>query len=250
MAAAARNLFLLSLAAGLAIAGPARAGSVAGTGGATEITQLANNLQLVQMTTQSMEQVATQLQQLQNMVTNTLSLPADAVAQITGSLTQLTSLVSRGEALAYDAQQLSNVFSTQNPSFTSPVDYANAYAQWATSTMSTINDALSQAGLDASKFATESAALQQEEQLSQSAAGQKQAIQAGNLIAGQMVTQLQALHQTELTQAQAQNAYLATQTKAQQHTNDAEKEFLAVPQIKTPAPTNFINDFAPSTSSP
>ena len=66
---------------------PAWAGSVAGTGGATEITQLLNNGQLVESVAKQAEQVANQIRQITEavdrkilMIQNLKNLPLAAAA--------------------------------------------------------------------------------------------------------------------------------------------------------------------------
>ena len=100
-----KRTFIASLVTSLIFSAPmARAGSVAGFGGSTEITQLANNIELVQMYLQQAQAYATQLQQwntqiqqYQNMITNTLNIPNQIWGQITNELSGVANLVKQGQ---------------------------------------------------------------------------------------------------------------------------------------------------------
>ena len=62
-----KTIIAAIVSASLALAAPPSfAGSVAGFGGSTEITQLANNIELVQSYLQQVQSYATQLQQYQS----------------------------------------------------------------------------------------------------------------------------------------------------------------------------------------
>jgi len=65
---------LVALAVSLAIAGSAHAGSVGGMGGALEITQLANQAELMHQTAETVNQTAMQINQLTTMLQNLRSL--------------------------------------------------------------------------------------------------------------------------------------------------------------------------------
>ena len=191
----------------------ARAGSVGGFGGSTEITQLANNVELVQSYLQQAQAYATQLQQYQNMLTNTLNIPNQIWGQITNDLSGLANLVRQGQALAYSSTNIGSQFQSTFKGFQYPAgfNYKTEYKKWSNTTMDTLKGALESAGLQSQQFATEEAVLSQLRSMSSGAQGQMQAIQVGSQIAEQQVQQLQKLRQLMMLQLQSQNTYLAAQ---------------------------------------
>lgn len=211
----------VALAASISFSAPvARAGSVGGFGGSTELTQLANNIELVQSYLQQARAYATQLQQwntqvqqYQNMVTNTLNIPNQIWGQITNELSGVANLVKQGNALAYSATNIGSQFQATFKGFQFPTgfNYKTEYQKWSSTTMDSLKGALEAAGLQSQQFATEEAVLQQLRGMSSGAKGQMQAIQAGTQIAEQQVQQLQKLRQLMMLQLQSQNTYLAAQ---------------------------------------
>lgn len=209
-----KRTFIASLVSSLIFsAPPAWAGSVAGFGGATEITQLANNIELVNSYLQQVQAYATQLQQYQNMITNTLNIPNQIWGQITNDLMGVANVVKQGQALAYSATNIGSQFEATFKGYQFPAgfNYKTEYKKWSNATLDSLKGALEAAGLQAQQFATEEGVLQQLRRMSSSALGQMQAIQVGAQIAEQQVQQLQKLRQLMMLQIQSQNTYLAAQ---------------------------------------
>ena len=114
-----KTIIAAIVSASLALAAPPSfAGSVAGFGGSTEITQLANNIELVQSYLQQVQSYATQLQQYQNMIQNTLNIPAQVWGSIEGELMGVASVVQQGQALAYSATNIATQFENTFKGFT------------------------------------------------------------------------------------------------------------------------------------
>lgn len=193
------------------------------TGGATEITQIANNAELGAVLSQEARQVSNQLTQIQNqiqqyqqlvnqynnMVQNTLNLPNHIWGNTTQHLQQLASIVQTGQALAYSGTNLDSQFQAKFRSYDDHLvhDYNRAnfkseYRDWSETNRDSIRSALLAAGLQSEQFADENSTLRQIELLSQSSNGRLQAIQAGSLIAAQQVRQTQKLRQLIMSQIQ------------------------------------------------
>lgn len=198
----------------------ARAGTVAGFGGSTEITQLANNIELAQAYAQQVQTYATQLQQYatmvqqyENMVKNTLNIPSQLWGKVQADLQGVSNIVRQGQALAYSAQNIGAQFENLFKGFRFPSggSYSTDYRNWSKATMDSIRGAMEGASLQSQQFATEEGVLEQLRSMSQNASGQMQAIQVGSQIAEQQVQQLQKLRQLMMVQMQAQNTYLAAQ---------------------------------------
>src|ERR1051325_1412572 len=91
----------LLMAVGLAMPG-ARIGSAGVLGGfATEWTQLANNLQLVQSYIRLGEQLQQEIRMVLDMTKNSQILPSQVFGPISSDIARLASIVQGGQALAY-----------------------------------------------------------------------------------------------------------------------------------------------------
>lgn len=209
-----KHFIALAVAASFtAVAPSTQAGSVAGFGGATEITQLANNVELVGLHLQQVQSYATQLQQYRNMIQNTLNIPAQVWGAIQADLMSVANIVKQGQALAYSAQNIGTQFQNTFKGFSYPqgFNFKTEYRNWSRATLDGIKGAFEAAKMQADQFATEEGVLTALRAMSQSAQGQMQALQVGAQIAEQQVQQLQKLRQLMMVQMQAQNSYLAAQ---------------------------------------
>lgn len=209
-----KHFIALAVAASFtAVAPSTQAGSVAGFGGATEITQLANNVELVGLHLQQVQSYATQLQQYRNMIQNTLNIPAQVWGAIQADLMSVANIVKQGQALAYSATNIGTQFQNTFKGFSYPqgFNFKTEYRNWSRATLDGIKGAFEAAKMQADQFATEEGVLTALRAMSQSAQGQMQALQVGAQIAEQQVQQLQKLRQLMMVQMQAQNSYLAAQ---------------------------------------
>lgn len=197
------------------------AGSVAGFGGSTEITQLMNNVQLMQTYAQEViqvqnqiSQIANQLQMYQNMITNTQSLVGQPFQSAMQTLTQLRTAINQATQLSYTFGSVDTYFQRLNPNYAT-LFQGNNYDQqqqwWRTTVYDYCEAALKTANFEMSSAQTETQLLQNLQQRSSSVAGQKEAIQAGNEIALQMVAQLDRLKLLTAAQTQSQSVFLSQQ---------------------------------------
>ncbi len=131
-------------------------------------------------------------------------------------LYQLASQVEQGQALAYQMGNLDSQYRNKFPGYVPPTNYQEAYRNWAQTTHDTLLSTLASAGMQAAQFSTEQSQLNELSRLSRTAEGRMQAVQVGNMIATQQVSQLQALRQLVITQINAQNTYAAYQTQKEE----------------------------------
>jgi|GEM_PF-623944 len=247
----------------LALSQTTNAGTVLGNGGATEVTQILNNAQLMAIFQNGTSQLAelssmldneiTQTMQQINMVQNQLqdlaSLGNSVMApynQVSGSLSKLQGLVSRGQSLSYTLQNLDQQFSQMYPGFGnygSSGTYATQYKGWSQASMDGIKGALQAQGLQASDFATEQATMDSLNSMSSSANGTVSAVQAGNAIAAQQVVQLQKLRQLQMEQFNAYAGYLSGQQAKQDAEAEAMGRFMKQPTVQ-PGTINTANERA------
>lgn len=169
------------------------------------------------------EQLRTQIQQYQNMLTQGLSLPDSMFGSITGDLQRLQSLYQQGQALAAGQTDFDQRFRRQfgqydtylRQSGKDPNYISNSYRQWNEQGSDAMRVAMRASGQNVSAIAAEDALLAQLVSRSQNAQGRMQAIQAGNEIAAQQVQQLQKLRLLMDAQIQSQSLWYAQQIERQ-----------------------------------
>ncbi len=212
---------ILAALAGSVFANPASAGSVAGFGGSTEITQILNNAELAGQSAQMYQQVQntiTQIQHSQQQLRNLIAAPQMEWGSAQAELQQLTQLVAKGQALGYSLGNIDQQFATKYRGYNGVAlknNFQGASQTWVRTSLDSMSSAMSVAGLQSSQFANEQMAMDRIQSMTAGAPGQLAVSQAGVMVAGQQVTQLQKLRQLFMAQMQAQNAYMAQQTDSQ-----------------------------------
>ncbi|MFJ3317224.1 P-type conjugative transfer protein TrbJ [Herbaspirillum huttiense] len=192
--------------------------------GATEPTQIANNVQLALSYAEHLQQTATQLRQYQTMLTNLEKMvPSgllDSSAQklfndmnMNGVFNNLRTIVVLGQKLAYSSSQIDEQFRRANPGYGnySSMNYGQAYKDWNDNTFTAIQNSTKTVAVQSEDLASESGLISQLATSSSTATGQMAAIQAGNQVGIAMVGQLQKLRQLQMAQMDAQNRYSAGQ---------------------------------------
>lgn len=211
---------LRTLAAMLAMAafcGGAQAGAVVG---ATEPTQILNNVQLVMGYTEQAQQTATQLQQYATMLRNlqkmTPSSLLDAAASqlwmdqnMVQAFRDIRTVYNQGQQAAYTLSSINQQFKNSHPGFGNAINFANAYKNWSDSTLSAAKNAIKLVTTHADGFASEEGMINELAYKAQTADGQMQAVQAGSAISLQLVGQMQKLRQLQMAQLQSQNEFAA-----------------------------------------
>lgn len=217
------KIFAILMAAMLAIHTPAKAGGGM-TGGATEWTQLANNVELIGIYSEQVAAVQQQIQQYQNMVQNTLGLSQQmwpsALVQISDLVDTIRSVDGAANASANALQD----FARQYQHIES-MTAAQAIQRWRTGVQQQIAQSLRTSGIAADSMRDNQAVLAQIQAASQTAQGRMQVLQAGNQISGLMVNEIQSLHMTTIAAQQAQSNYLATQVREREESDAAFREF-------------------------
>lgn len=187
--------------------------------GATEPTQIANNVELVLQYAKQVQQYATQLQQWQNQIQNTLNIPNQIWSSIQNDLMGVMNIVKQGEALAFSLSNIGEQFKIKYPGFQTTTDYIGDYKKWSQTLRDTIKGTLEAANLQSQQFSTEEGVINQLRIMSQSNTGRLQALQTGNQIAVETTAQLQKLRALAMAQMQSQNAYMAKQEQERDSEN-------------------------------
>ena len=182
------------------------------------------------------QQLQTQIQQYQNMVTQGLSLPNSMFGSIAADLQSVVNIYTKSQALGRQIQNMDSQFNTQFPGFESYLNQAansaavparDRYQKWSEQGRDNVKAAMEAANLNTGTFESEDAQLARMVSRSQSAAGRMQAIQAGNEIASQNVQQLQKLRDLVATQINMQGNYMAQQGDRRAASEAAEQQFEA-----------------------
>lgn len=178
---------------------------------ATEITQLANKLQLLLSYIRQGEQLAGELQMLEDMLKQSKVLPHQTFSGVMPAIAQLHSMVQTGQALAYSMANIDGQFRSTFPGYASlsPHQWYRNYQTWSNRSLDTTLGTLKAAGLQASQMTGEGEVLDQLRVMAESADGRLLALQVSNQIAHEQVDQLMKLRQLMLADLQSKQAYQA-----------------------------------------
>ena len=136
------------------------------------------------------------------------------------SLNLLAKATRQGQAISYGNRQVEREFKAEHKDYKyyvkkkrkEPKYFESKYDQWSRTNKDTIADSLRIANKQHSDFSNENSTLKSLKTLSQSSVGRMQAIQAGNLIAGQQIGQIQKLRQLTMTQIQMHSAFMGSKS--------------------------------------
>jgi P-type conjugative transfer protein TrbJ len=201
-------------------------------GGATEPTQILNNIELGIISAQEVQavaqrvtqianqaiQIANQIQQIQNMVQNTLNIPNQVWGQIQQEIAPLMQVVQQGQAIAYTMANVGQQFQARFPDYNNWMganfgaqNFMQSYRGWYTTQRDAISGALQVANLQAGQFQNENQVMAQLNAMGNNAQGRMQALQVGAQIANQQVQQMQKLRQLVMSQMNMQANYMAAE---------------------------------------
>jgi P-type conjugative transfer protein TrbJ len=172
------------------------------------------------------KQIANQLQQIEMEVKNLASFPAETWNEVQSDLDQLKQLAQSSKDIGTAMQTLSVQFKQMYPGYQAPTDYEKEYKTWIDNSMNGFSGAIDAANQHSKSLTAEADKTKAILNLSTSAEGQMQALQAGNMLAAQVVERLQELRQLQTIEVQSQNLYMATQIQDQAAEKAALKAWL------------------------
>lgn len=227
-------MLVLALLPSVAAAG---GGAVAG---ATEMTQIANNLQLMLSYVEQAQQTVTQFNQYQTMLRNLQRLTPSGVADnaakklwndnsMNDTFRNMYRIVVGGQQMAYSLSNMDQQFRTLHPgygNYSNGFNYQNAYRNWSDTTRSSVMGSLRMAAVQADDLQSERDLMIALSDASTSADGQLQALQAGNQIGVAMVSQMQKLRQLQMAQLQAQNTTALAEQGRKDSTDELMRQYL------------------------
>ncbi len=217
----------------IAVSSASAMGSVLGTGGGTEVTQIANNIQLIQQYSQAVDGYVRQGLQLDAALKNLTSNPASLLGADIGSLINgVGSIMSAGNAIGGNMARIDTNFASTFKSPTAATLAAN-FTKWNSTSTDTLEGAMKAAGMhrDARQSDTDNLTALYNE--SQSADGALKATQSLAKINSMEVQQLQKLQDLLATQNIASSTYMAAQTAKDQAVMDMNARY-SIPQYEMP----------------
>lgn len=164
-----------------------------------------------------------QMNQYQMMIQNTLSLGDPVLKPLGDTLRSVASVYYQGQSLMYRAQNLDSQFLYMYPGYQSYLysmgqgtpTFSNRYQVWSDRNSEGIRASLKATGMVVEDGESAESMLNKVALRSQTAGGQKQAIQAGNEIATMQVQELLKLQQMINAQTQMWGNYLALENERQ-----------------------------------
>jgi P-type conjugative transfer protein TrbJ len=191
-----------------------RTGVVGGI--ATEWTQLANNLQLVNKYIRQGEELRQKILMVADMARNTANLPAQIFGPIMADIGRLAGVVQNGRSLAYSMANLDAEFRNRFRGYGyNARTWFRDYRDWSQTSLDTTLGTLRAAGLQGEQLASEQAVLDGLRRMAESSDGRMKALQVSNQIMEQQVQQLMKLRQLILADLQSKQAYQAAQIQKQ-----------------------------------
>lgn len=191
------------------------------TGGATEITQILNNVQLVESYAQQVLQYENQLMQyatmIQNLANNPLGVLLPDVQQIAGNMSRVMRV---GQDIASTLSRVDQNFAS---TFKSPTaqTFATKFNLWTNSSQDALKAAMLNAGLQREQFQDDASSLQALVNSVSSSNGNLAALQALGSLNARQVQESMKLRDLISQQQVAQNTYLAAQAAKDQMRTEA-----------------------------
>jgi P-type conjugative transfer protein TrbJ len=181
-----------------------------------------------------LQQYATQLQQYQTMVTNTVALPMQAWGTVQGDIMQVRNISNMASVLTGNSgsilQRLQSA-SGYSSQLGNIANMPNQFATWQQTIGNNLNTLGRTLGLQQGQEASDAQLLAVLRAHSQSAAGQMQAIQAGNELAGANAAQLMQIQATLAATAQMQAGQYAVDADRRALGDAALAQFNAPPRV-------------------
>src|SRR5213080_3863970 len=235
-------LFALAVVLALAATPAVTMGQLPVIDAANLIQTTLTALKTIESVINEVEMIANQVRQIENMIQNTRNYGRGVWdTEALPRLVRLGQVIDQEQAIAYSMANVDALFRQRYPGYRPVTDWSREYDTWTRTTLDTLRGTLSSVRLHAGDFATEQARIQALQAMSDSAEGRMQALQLGNMMAGEQLQQLVKLRQLVMAQINAQNVYMATQTNREAQRAATQSEWVrngnadAPPLESTPA---------------
>lgn len=214
------------------------AGSVVG---ATEFTQIANNVQLVMQYEQQIEQYVRQGQQYETQLKNLIKNPSSIMkSDVNNMIKGIGMIMSAEQSIGGTLAQIDRKFAS---TFNSPTaaNYSAKFSSWTNASKGTLQGAMQAAGMHRDAYASNTDALRALYDESQSNDGNLAAIQTLSKINAKQVESTMALGDLMATQNIASNAYMAAQSSKWQAETDINSAIMKITPTARPDAASYKN---------
>jgi len=191
------------------------------TGGATEITQLMNNSELIEQVAQLAEQIQNQITMIQDLIYNTLTIPDQLFRDVKQIYGKVKRIIDTTKGLAYNLSNMDEELKRRFKSYADMSDISTAsgfvseYRNIVDTQMETVRSTMEAIGVSFEELVNDDAsALKELQSKASSAKGRNELIQATNQLLGFMAEDAMKLRQLQMMQAQmAGTAYEAERAR-------------------------------------
>ena len=195
------------------------------SGGATEVTQMMNNAELIHQVAQLAQQIQNQITMIQDMIYNTLTIPDQLfrdIKSIVGVYSKVKGIIDKTKGLIYNLANMDEELKRRFRSYTDMnslslvSDFSSEYRKIVGTQMETVRSTMEAIGVSFEELTNDdSSALQELQQKASSAKGRNELIQATNQLLGFMAEDAMKLRQLQMMQAQmAGTAYEAERARS------------------------------------
>jgi len=192
---------------------PVKAGGLPGVYG-TEWTQIANNIELGNVSVQTLQQLAQAIQQTTTMLRQAKTMDIQMYSDVFGDIQAVQQVVQAGQGLAYSMGNLDSQWNIKyqlNGSQT-PNNYGQQYQNWATTSMDTTRGTMQAVTAQGGAFSSDAQMVTNLQNMAKnSVAGSLQVEQGLLQIVAQQLGEQQKLRQLMLADLTAKQAYQAQQ---------------------------------------
>ncbi|MDR3355346.1 MAG: P-type conjugative transfer protein TrbJ [Synergistaceae bacterium] len=192
------------------------------TGGATEMTQLANNAELIEQVAQLAEQIQNQITMIQDMIYNTLTIPDQLFRDVKGIYGKVKGIIDKTKGLAYNLANMDEELKRRFKSYadmnglSKVSDFSSTYREIVGTQMETVRNTMEAIGVSMEELVNDDAsALKELQSKASTAKGRNELIQATNQLLGFLAEDAMKLRQLQMMQAQmAGTAYEAERARS------------------------------------
>ncbi len=220
---------------------PAYAGGA--VAGATEITQIMNNVQLIMSYTQQVQGYVRQGLQLQAELKNLINNPTSLLGPEIGQMINNIGTIWKGaNSIGYNLAEIDKNFSTMFKS-TKAGDFAKMFTSWHATNTKTLESGLKAIGAIRENHQQSQTSLSELYNRSQNTSGNLDSLQTMAQINIRQIQELQQLQELMATQSQASMTYLASQNAKEQVKDEANADLERLLSNKIP---KFQGDKGPA----
>ncbi|MDR1508106.1 MAG: P-type conjugative transfer protein TrbJ [Synergistaceae bacterium] len=222
MKALQRSKSILALCVMFCLASNAALAGGGLTGGATEMTQLANNAELIEQVAQLAEQIQNQITMIQDLIYNTLTIPDQLFRDVKGVYSKIKGIIDQTKGLAYNLANMDEELKRRFKSYadmsalSKVADFSSTYREIVDTQMETVRNTMEAIGVSMEELVNDDAsALKELQGKASSAKGRNELIQATNQLLGFLAEDAMKLRQLQMMQAQmAGTAYEAERARS------------------------------------